>query len=284
MKVIEPTPSQAAVVLKNYFRSLGFDVTLANAQEALARSRGYADWNTLASQVAVRGSKKKEAPSPVNAEERVLQGPFAVFVNGGYYDTLALYEEATSLAEVFAAAEDEDRSEPFDCVTIEDALGNVVDKFIQSHTRIRVYLDGAFWEFFAGEPELNRALALLVDDDECEIRVDEYRLKANLGVVGITESPEPSVLYEYKPTPNTVAYWQARTTDGNAVLKRDGVTPLEFTNLTDARNWFIRRLEQQGIDEEPTLTPKEDLGHWEASVRDFDEKVLLVEQRRLLER
>lgn len=48
MQVIQPTPSQAAFVLKKYFKEQGVDVKLGNAQEAVARMMGYGSWNVLA--------------------------------------------------------------------------------------------------------------------------------------------------------------------------------------------------------------------------------------------
>ena len=42
-----PNPSTAAVVLKKYFSGIGISMTLAQAQEAVARLNGYADWRAL---------------------------------------------------------------------------------------------------------------------------------------------------------------------------------------------------------------------------------------------
>lgn len=65
MKVTEPTPSQAAVVLKNYFHSKGIDIKLGMAQEAIALTKGYASWNALSSQVPARGETRKTALKPL---------------------------------------------------------------------------------------------------------------------------------------------------------------------------------------------------------------------------
>lgn len=63
MKVIEPTPSQAIVVLKNYFQSLGIPVTASQVQEGFARSKGYADWQAFVSENDPRGQKSKQRSS-----------------------------------------------------------------------------------------------------------------------------------------------------------------------------------------------------------------------------
>jgi hypothetical protein len=42
-----PNPSTSAVVLKKYFSGIGISMTLAQAQEAVARLNGYADWRAL---------------------------------------------------------------------------------------------------------------------------------------------------------------------------------------------------------------------------------------------
>ncbi|KWU23421.1 hypothetical protein [Burkholderia cenocepacia] len=59
MKVIEPTPSQAVVVLKKYFQSLGFPVTASQVQEGFARSKGYADWQAFVSDNDPRGRRQQ---------------------------------------------------------------------------------------------------------------------------------------------------------------------------------------------------------------------------------
>lgn len=287
MKVIEPTPSQAAVVMKNYLRSLGFEVSLANAQECFARSRGYADWNTLASQVEVRGRKaaaatEAQSPTAVSKEDKPEPvGPFDVYVNGGYYDTVAYYGQAMSMAEMFAAEEDPNLSEPFDSVTVEDASGEVVATFIQSHTRIRVYVDDDLWTTFPDtSAELHHELANLVDKQE-EIRVEEYTLEVGLGIVGTTELPFTTTPYLYSPAANTTPAWEVRAKDGFSVLNEDGNSPLEFASLSEAKSWFSLHLERQGIHEEAILVPMAaDLSHWEATTPNSAEAVLLIKHRR----
>ncbi|VTU42490.1 MULTISPECIES: hypothetical protein [unclassified Variovorax] len=59
MNVTQPTPSQAAVVLKNFFRRKSIPVDLGTAQEAVALTRGYASWNVLAANEAPRGGKQR---------------------------------------------------------------------------------------------------------------------------------------------------------------------------------------------------------------------------------
>lgn len=54
MKVIEPTPSQGAMALQKSLAAQGIKVKLGQAQEAYARSRGYASWNVLCSQQPAR--------------------------------------------------------------------------------------------------------------------------------------------------------------------------------------------------------------------------------------
>jgi len=61
MKVVEPTPAQAALVLKKFFASNGMDIKASLAQEAIARTRGYDSFNTLASQVPSRVKQSHRA-------------------------------------------------------------------------------------------------------------------------------------------------------------------------------------------------------------------------------
>ena len=49
MKVITPTPSQAAFVLKKFLTENGFELSLAKTQEAISRILGFSDWNVLSS-------------------------------------------------------------------------------------------------------------------------------------------------------------------------------------------------------------------------------------------
>jgi hypothetical protein len=274
MKVIEPTPSQAAVVMKNYLRSLGFEVSLANAQECFARSRGYADWNTLASQVDVRGKKTKAEAPVASTAERYLTAPFTVFVNGGYYDTVAYYEQATSLAEVITVMEDEERTEPFDCVTIQDALGNTVDRFIQAHTRIRVYADDGLWTTFPDTGEdLNRALALLTDHNR-DIRVEEYTLKVDLGIVGITDTIEPQVIYE-RSASEVSPVWRI---EGDRRSAEEAGAAIVFDSLDKAKAWFHGQAQIAGVSAsiQPTMAPMEDLHHWVIEIDGYPKSAVLT--------
>jgi hypothetical protein len=54
MKVITPTPSQAAVILKKFLQQNGMEIPLSLAQEASARMRGYVDLQALVSDVEPR--------------------------------------------------------------------------------------------------------------------------------------------------------------------------------------------------------------------------------------
>lgn len=47
MNIRVPNPSTASVVLKKYFAGIGISMTLAQAQEAVARLNGYPDWRAL---------------------------------------------------------------------------------------------------------------------------------------------------------------------------------------------------------------------------------------------
>jgi hypothetical protein len=59
MKVITPTPSQAAVVLKKFLQHNGVELPLSVTQEASARMRGYADWQALVSDVEPRTGRSR---------------------------------------------------------------------------------------------------------------------------------------------------------------------------------------------------------------------------------
>jgi hypothetical protein len=57
MNIIEPTPSQAAVVLKKFLAAAAnVDIKLSVAQEALARTRGYASFQTYVASVPQRSA------------------------------------------------------------------------------------------------------------------------------------------------------------------------------------------------------------------------------------
>jgi len=71
LKVIEPTPSQAAVAVQKLLKTHGIEIKLGLAQEAIAVSRGYASWNALASHIDPRGrnrsvKKQTDASKPAN--------------------------------------------------------------------------------------------------------------------------------------------------------------------------------------------------------------------------
>ena len=68
MQVIEPTPSQAAVVLQNYLKQRGLALKLSAAQEAIARTKGYSSWNALASAIPVRGEKSARSRKNISSE------------------------------------------------------------------------------------------------------------------------------------------------------------------------------------------------------------------------
>jgi hypothetical protein len=62
MSIIEPTPSQAAVVLKKFMASNGFTIGLGLAQEAIAAVKGYVSWNVLTANEPPRGSATAKKP------------------------------------------------------------------------------------------------------------------------------------------------------------------------------------------------------------------------------
>jgi hypothetical protein len=78
MKVITPTPSQAAVVLKKFLQQNGLDVQLSVAQEASARMRGYADWQAFVSDVEPRTGDIRFRASR-KAVEPVVPQLFTIF-------------------------------------------------------------------------------------------------------------------------------------------------------------------------------------------------------------
>lgn len=63
-KVIEPTPSQAAIVLKNFFAEKGIEVPLNIVQQGLARSRGYSSFNAFVKAVPHRGTTPPAPETP----------------------------------------------------------------------------------------------------------------------------------------------------------------------------------------------------------------------------
>ncbi len=82
MKAIQPTPSQAAVVLKKYMLELGVDLKLGQTQEAIARIYGYADWNTLAADMPTRAARKDKAPETMSTEASCHK--CGTFLRGAY--------------------------------------------------------------------------------------------------------------------------------------------------------------------------------------------------------
>lgn len=72
MAVIEPTPSQAAVVLKKFLKSIGVELKLSQAQTAIARTRGYADFQAFVSDVPHRGVAS--GPHPKNDKPDLIEG------------------------------------------------------------------------------------------------------------------------------------------------------------------------------------------------------------------
>lgn len=63
MKVITPTPSQAAVVLRKFLQQNGTELQLSVTQEAVARMRGYADWQALVTDINPRTGKPYQQES-----------------------------------------------------------------------------------------------------------------------------------------------------------------------------------------------------------------------------
>ncbi|WP_266227163.1 glyoxalase superfamily protein [Paraburkholderia sp. CNPSo 3076] len=61
MKNIEPTPSNAAYILRRFLQSKELDISLSTAQEAVARLRGFNDWNSLAAELDPRGTRALSA-------------------------------------------------------------------------------------------------------------------------------------------------------------------------------------------------------------------------------
>lgn len=77
MDISEPTPSQAAYILRRHLQSEGVHISLSVAQESIARVRGYKDWNILASHVHPRGNRKASSSSgkQILEQERLLVYP-----------------------------------------------------------------------------------------------------------------------------------------------------------------------------------------------------------------
>lgn len=72
MNTIQPTPSQSAVVLKNFLSEKGCALKLSETQEAVARMWGYASWQALASDIPVRGDKPKKSKPALARMSQVL--------------------------------------------------------------------------------------------------------------------------------------------------------------------------------------------------------------------
>ena len=60
MKSIQPTPSQAAIVLKKFLAQLGYELKLHTTQEAVARTRGYESFQAFVAAVHHRGTKPEK--------------------------------------------------------------------------------------------------------------------------------------------------------------------------------------------------------------------------------
>ena len=71
MKTIQPTPSQAAVVLKKFMSEIGVELKLGQTQEAIARVYGYSNWNALSSDLSPRGRKRNTSSSAAKSSSPV---------------------------------------------------------------------------------------------------------------------------------------------------------------------------------------------------------------------
>jgi hypothetical protein len=58
LDIFEPTPSQAAFILRRRLKDSGVNIPLSLAQECFAQSRGFQDWNTLTAFVAPRATSR----------------------------------------------------------------------------------------------------------------------------------------------------------------------------------------------------------------------------------
>lgn len=98
MKIIKPTPSQAAVALKKFFARKNIDIKLSLAQEAIAVSSGYPSWNELAADMPVRAEKSassmpvvpEQGADLVEAEGMQLWAINCRYIGGDYDDSLYL--------------------------------------------------------------------------------------------------------------------------------------------------------------------------------------------------
>lgn len=73
MDIFEPTASQAAFILRRYLKSVGVDISLAVAQECVARVRGYADWNVLAAHINPRADSSASSASSAHKPGKAQQ-------------------------------------------------------------------------------------------------------------------------------------------------------------------------------------------------------------------
>ena len=73
MNIIKPTPSQAAVALKKFFARHNIDIKLSLAQEAIAVTSGYPNWNVLAADVPTREVKAVPSEGSEQLGEEGLQ-------------------------------------------------------------------------------------------------------------------------------------------------------------------------------------------------------------------
>jgi hypothetical protein len=83
MSVIQPTPSQAAVILKKFLAEKNLDIKLSDAQEALARMSGYASFSVLTSAIPLRGHTTTQRGSSLPSTEDVEVA--MLFSIGGRY-------------------------------------------------------------------------------------------------------------------------------------------------------------------------------------------------------
>ncbi|MBC8737410.1 hypothetical protein F6X40_11400 [Paraburkholderia sp. UCT31] len=70
MQVIQPTPSRAAYIVRDFLMAEGIEVKISLAQEAVARALGYVDWQALANDVDPRNPKVA-----VEAAKRIIDAP-----------------------------------------------------------------------------------------------------------------------------------------------------------------------------------------------------------------
>ncbi|MDO8414732.1 MAG: hypothetical protein Q7S87_00825 [Agitococcus sp.] len=109
MSVIQPTPSQAAVILKKFLAEKNLDIKLSDAQEALARMSGYTSFNVFTSAIPLRGPALETA-MPSASPLAAVEGLMLFAVSGRYHgdddDTMEHFwasEETPSATDQFKA-------------------------------------------------------------------------------------------------------------------------------------------------------------------------------------